>query len=55
MALAAWISGAVDSPFASLTIASVMVSAPPILSKIAGAYWEPLGVVGYVLPWWAHT
>lgn len=51
VALCAWISSAIDSPFGSLTISSVIVGAVPLFALIGRHTWEPMAYVNYLLPW----
>ncbi len=51
LALGAWISVALDSPFASLTISSLVVGGVPLVAMLAGFQWEAARSVKYLLPW----
>jgi hypothetical protein len=51
VAFCSWISCAVDSPFGSLTISSVVIGVVPLFALMGGVLWEPATAVNYVLPW----
>ncbi|MCB9872435.1 MAG: ABC transporter permease subunit [Planctomycetes bacterium] len=51
LALCGWISGAIDSPFGSLTIITVVLGGVPLLAVFGEMRWEQLGWIRYLLPW----
>lgn len=51
VALAGWISTAIDSPFGSLSVASLVVGGVPLAALLAGQAWEPAGWLRYLTPW----
>ncbi len=51
IALCAWISCAVDSPFVALVICELLAIFPPIFVAIASAIEPNLHVLGWLLPW----
>ena len=55
VALCSWISAAVDSPFASLSVSSLVIGAPPLVALVGRRAWEPLSYVNYLLPWPVQT
>jgi ABC-type transport system involved in multi-copper enzyme maturation permease subunit len=55
VALCAWISAAVDSPFGSLTVSALVVGGVPLLALIGKVSWEPAGYVRYLLPSGIHN
>lgn len=51
VALCSWISAAIDSPFASLTLCHLVIGGVPLLALIGRSSWKPLAAVNYALPW----
>ncbi len=51
VALCSWLSSAIDSPFGSLTVSSLIIGVVPIFAAIGKATWEPMKHVVWVLPW----
>jgi ABC-type transport system involved in multi-copper enzyme maturation permease subunit len=51
VALCSWISSAIDSPFGSLTVSSLIIGVVPLFAVIGRMTWEPVAYVNYVLPW----
>lgn len=51
IALCAWISAAVGSSFASLTIVSIIIGGVPLVAMIGGFSFEKAKYVLYALPW----
>jgi hypothetical protein len=51
VAFCSWISGAIDSPFGSLTISSLIVGGVPLFALLGKKSWEPVGYLKYALPW----
>lgn len=49
--LCSWVSSSINSPFASLTISSLIVGAVPTFALLGRNTWEPAGYVNYLLPW----
>lgn len=51
VALCAWLSAAIDSPFGCLAISGVIVGFVPIFAAFGAKAFEGIKYVGYVLPW----
>ena len=51
IALCAFMSTLVDSPFGSLLLCYAGVASAPVLGWIGATIWEPLENIKYVLPW----
>lgn len=51
VALCAWISAHVDSPFASLSISNVIIVGVLLFAWIGSIQWEEFDAVLYLLPW----
>jgi ABC-type transport system involved in multi-copper enzyme maturation permease subunit len=55
VALCSWISGTIDSPFGSLTLASLIIGTVPLFARVGELAWEPLRYINYLLPWSIQT
>ena len=51
IALCAWISASVDSPFLSLFLGVLVIGGVRLLAFIASLTWEPATYLKYTLPW----
>lgn len=51
IALCAWISCVIDSPFGSLVISNLIIGIWPVIAMSLGNVEEFLGYVGYIMPW----
>lgn len=51
IALSAWISCSIDSPFGSLSVALLLVGVTPLLLLVATKMYQPAGVLNYATPW----
>lgn len=55
VAVCAWISSAMSSSLASLTISSAIIGGVPLMAMLARSAWEPAGMLNYALPWGFQT
>lgn len=51
VAVCAWISAANDSPMVSLVLCKLVIGGVVLVAFIAGARWEIMYLVNYLLPW----
>lgn len=51
VALCAWLSTLIDSPFGSLSVAAIVVGGIPLMALLGGTAWEPIGWLRYAIPW----
>ncbi|MBN1851133.1 MAG: hypothetical protein JW829_00355 [Pirellulales bacterium] len=51
IAFCGWISSMIDSPFGSMTISSIVISAIPLFALFGRATWKPASSICYALPW----
>ncbi len=55
VALCAWISTAIGSSFASLTVVSLVIGGLPLFAMFGRMTWPPAEYINYLLPWGFQT